>query len=268
MTATSTSQDIGVTTPYLWIAQGASVSVPLTAVVVDLGAPKSGVTVNFTIAQGSGSLSALSAVTNSSGYASVTLSLTSFAANVQVSACVGPGNNPCQTVYGNAVAAAMLNLQAVTGAGQVITGTAFAPLAVRVTDSSTPPNPVLAASVLFQSTLLRPAGNGLTSPPGDPTITQTGMPVILSASQSTVQSDVNGLVSLIPTAGSFTAPLEIQIQVSAGTTASLQGEMEIIQANDSSGNTSSTLSPWQGSVPARRRLSQQTDGAAPPKPAF
>jgi hypothetical protein len=251
MTATSTSQDIGVTTPYLWIAQGASVSVPLTAVVVDLGAPKSGVTVNFTIAQGTGSLSAASAVTNSSGYASVTLSLTNFAANVQVSACVAPGNNPCQTIYGNAVAAAMLNLQAVAGAGQVTTGTVFQSVTVRVTDSSTPPNPVLAASVLFQSTLMRPPGNGLTTTPGDPTSTQTGMPVILSESQNTAQSDVNGLTSFSPSAGLFAAPLEIQIQVSAGTTALLQDEMEIIQANDS-GNAPPTFSPWQGSVPTRR----------------
>jgi hypothetical protein len=254
MTATSTSQDIGVTTPYLWIAQGASVSVPLMALVVDLGAPKSGVTVNFTVVQGTGSLSAGSAITNSSGYASVTLSLTNFAANVQISACVAPGNSPCQTIYGNAVAAAMLNLQAVAGAGQVITGTAFQPLTVRVTDSLTPPDPVLGATVLFQSTLLRPAGNGLTAAPGDPTSTQTGMPVILSESQSTAQSDVNGVATLVPSAGSFGAPLEIQIQVSAGTAAALQDEMEIIQANDDSGNTSPTFSPWQGSAPARRRL--------------
>ncbi len=54
MTATSSSSDIGVTTPYLWIAQGASVSVPLTARVVDLGAPQSGDTVDFFVDQGSG----------------------------------------------------------------------------------------------------------------------------------------------------------------------------------------------------------------------
>jgi hypothetical protein len=40
MTATSSSSDIGVTTPYLWIARGASVSVPLMARVVSLGAPE------------------------------------------------------------------------------------------------------------------------------------------------------------------------------------------------------------------------------------
>jgi len=252
LTGTSSSLDIGVTTPNLWIARGASLSVPLTARVVSLGAPQSGKQVNFFIDQGSGSLSSGSSTTNSNGYASVMLTLTNFAVNMQLSACVAPSNNPCQNISANAVAAAMVNLQAVAGAGQVVTGAAFQPLTVRVTDSSTSPNPVLGASVLFQSTVLRPAGNDVILTPGDPTVTQTGMPVFLSASQSTVQSDVNGLASFVPSVGSFTGPLEIEIQVSAGTTAALQDVMETFPAA-SSGNTSPpTSSPWQGSVPALR----------------
>jgi hypothetical protein len=216
--------------------------------------------VNFAIAQGSGSLSSASAVTNSNGYASVTLTLTNFTANVQLTACVAPGNNPCQTIYGNAVAPGMINLQAVAGAGQVVTETVFQPLTVRVTDSSTPPNSVLGASVLFQFTVLRPVGNNLVLTPGDPTVTQPGMPVILSASQSTALSDVNGLASFTPSVGSFTGPLEIEIQVSAGTTAVLQDELEALQTG-SSGNTSPTFSPWRGSVPAPRGPPRQSGGA-------
>jgi hypothetical protein len=253
MTATSSSSDIGVTTPYLWIAQGASISAPLTARVVSLGAPQRGVTVNFMVAQGSGTLSAASAVTNSQGYASVTLTLTNFSSSVQLNACVAPGNNPCQNIYGNAVAAALLNLQAVAGADQVVAGTAFQPLMVRVTDSSTPPNAVLGASVLFQSTVLRPAGGNQTLAPADPIVTQTGTPVILSSSQNTIASDANGLASFVPSVGTFTGPLEIEIQVSAGTTAVLEDELESIPAG-SSGNTSSTFSQWHGGVPAPRGL--------------
>jgi hypothetical protein len=251
LAATSTSVDIGVTTPLLWIAQGASVSVPLTARVVSLGAPQSGVTVNFAIAQGTGSLSSASAVTNSQGYASVTLALTNITASVQLTACVAPANNPCQTISGNAVAASRLNLQAVAGAGQVVTGSLFQPLTVRVTDSSTPPNPILGANVLFQFTVMRPSGDGLPPAAGDPSGTQTGMPVILSARQSTVQSDVNGLASLVPSVGSFNGTLEIQIQVSAGTTAVLQDELESVPAA-SGGSTSPTFSQWPGGVPALR----------------
>ena len=256
MTATSSSLDIGVTTPLLWIAQGASLSVPLTARVVSLGLPQSGKTVNFGIGQGAGSLSSPSAVTNSQGYATVTLTLTNFVASVQVSACVAPANAPCQTFSGNAVAAALLKMNAVSGAGQVVAGTAFQPLTVRVTDSNTPPNLVLGASVLFQSTVMRPPGDGLSLTSGDSTVTQTGMPVILSESQSTVQSDVNGLASLVPSVGSFTGTLEVQVQVSTGTTALLQDVLESVPAA-SSGNTSSTPGLWHGSVPAPSRPPRQ-----------
>jgi hypothetical protein len=251
MTATSSSSDIGVTPHYIWIAAGASVSVPLTARVVNLGAPQSGVTVNFTVAQGSGSLSAASAVTNSQGYASVTLTLTNFSTSVQINACVAPGNNPCQNIYGNAVAAALMNLQSVAGAGQVALGTVFRPFTVRVTDNSTPANLILGASVLFQSTVQRPEGNGVMLGPGDPVVGGPGMPVILSASQNTIESDVNGLASFVPSVGSFTGPLEIAIQVSAGTTAVLEDELETFPASNS-GNTSHTFSPWRGGVSAVR----------------
>lgn len=227
LSATSSATAIAVTTPYLWIAYGASVSVPITARVVNSGTPQAGVTVNFVVAQGSGSLSSPSAVTNSNGYASVTLTVTNFAVNVQLSACVGPGNDPCQTVSGNAVAAVLLNLQPVAGAAQIVTGQGFVPLTVRVTDSSTPPNPVLGASVLFQSIVLRPTANDLTLVTGDTdTSTQAGMPVILSASQSSVTSDANGLASFVPSIGPFSGLLEVEIQISAGATAALSEVME------------------------------------------
>ncbi|MGC2372085.1 MAG: IPT/TIG domain-containing protein [Candidatus Sulfotelmatobacter sp.] len=225
LSATSTASDIGITTPYLWIAQGASLNVPITARVVSTGTPQGGVTVDFRIAQGSGSLSAASAVTNSTGYATVTLTLTTFTGNVQVVACVASGS-PCQTAYGNAVAASALNLQAVAGAAQAITAAPFQPLTVRVTDSSTPPNPVLGADVLFQSAILRPPANDLTVTSGDTTVKPTGMPVILAASLSSTTSDANGLANFLPSTGSFSGILEVEIQVSAGTSAGLQDVME------------------------------------------
>lgn len=224
--ATTSSSQIGVTTPYLWVAQGATVSVPITARVVSNGIAENGVTVNFTIAQGSGSLSSAAAVTNSAGYATVTLTLTNFTANVQLTACVAPGNSPCQTVYGNAVAASLLNLQAVAGGVQVVTGQSFQPVIVRVTDSSSPPNPVLAASVVFQSTVMRPTGSGLSMVVGDSSSTQTGVPTILSSVQTSVQSDGNGLARFVPTTGSFTGLLDAEIQISAGTAALIQDVLE------------------------------------------
>jgi hypothetical protein len=113
--AIESTSDIGVSTPYLWIAQGATVSVPLTARVLSNGVPQNNVTVNFTVVNGSGTLSAASAPTGSRGCATVTLTVTQLAALVQVSACVAPGNIPCQTIYANSVPLAQQNLQPVAG---------------------------------------------------------------------------------------------------------------------------------------------------------
>ena len=252
LVGTSSSLDIGITTPNMWIVSGTSVSTPITARVLSLGQPKAGATVNFAIMQGTGSLSAGSAVTNSSGYASVTLTLTNFTTTLQLSACVAPGNVPCQNMAAHIASAGSLNLQAVSGEGQVVAGTALQPLIVRVTDSSTPPNPVLGASVSFQSTLLRPTENELTQAPGGPSADPGGMPVILAVSQSTIQSDVNGLASFLPGLGSFTGPLEIDLLVSAGSTALLQDQMEAFP-EDASGSVSPLLHrPWHGSLPIVR----------------
>jgi hypothetical protein len=237
--------NIGVSTPFLWIAQGASLAVPLTARVVNQsGAPLSGETVNFSIALGSGSLSAPSAATSAAGLATVNLTLTNFTGNVEVNACVGQANKPCQNINANAVALALFNLQAVAGAGQVVAESAFQPLTVRVTDSSTPPNSVIAANVLFQSIVVRPVGSNLTLAPGDPAATQTGMPAILGSTQVSVPSDANGLASFVPSVGSLSGRLEIEIQVSAGTTAALQDVLEMFP-EQTSGETSSAASAVQ-----------------------
>jgi len=228
VTTLATSQplpvNIGVTTPLLWIAYGASVTVPLTAQVVNQsGAPLTGVTVNFFL--GSASSPFGSAVTGGNGYATVDVALTNFTTGITMSACVGQANNPCQNINAFAVSQAQLNLQPVAGAGQIVAESAFKPLTVRVTDSSTPPNPVLAASVLFQSTVLRPVGNDPIPQRSNSSGTQTAMPIILGSTRVGVQSDANGLASLVPTAGSFTGTLEIGILVSAGA-AELQEVME------------------------------------------
>ena len=205
---------------------------------------------------GSGSLSAPKATLNSRGYATVTLTVTNLSASFQVNACVAPNNNPCQNIYGTAVPGAMLNLQPVAGAGQLIAGSAFQPLTVRVTDSSSPPNPVLGANVLFQSMVLRPAGNNLALTTGDsPT---NSMPVILSSTQTSVQSNSNGLASVTPSVGSFTGTLEIEIQISAGASALLQDVMESLpetyfgsNPSPSGSSPSQAIAPRPVGLPAR-----------------
>jgi len=214
----------------LWISQGATVSTPLKARVLSNGVAQPGATVNFKVVQGTGTLSAASATTNSTGYATVTLSVTGIAALVQVSACVAPANAPCQTIYANPVPLSQQQLDPVAGAGQVSTGQAFQPVVVRVTDSSSPPNPVLAAPVQFQTTVLRPGGSAPAGGNGETNPINPAMPVILSVTQTSATTDINGLASVTPSSGSFSPPVEVNVAVTAGTTAQLDDVLEVLPA--------------------------------------
>ncbi len=199
------------------IMQGASVNVALTARVLSNGFPLSGSTVNFQVFKGSAGLSASSVTTNSNGYASTLLEISSMAGDVQVSACVGPGNSPCLSFYGTSVPASVLQLQPVAGSPQVVTaGHAFQPVMVRVTDSSNPPDPVLAATVAFQFAGERVAGDSTIISAGDTNIHNDPSPVILFSGQTTVQSDANGLASWQPTTEGFEGDVAILGAVTVG----------------------------------------------------
>jgi hypothetical protein len=224
LNATESISDIGVLIPYFWIAQGATVSVPLTARVLSNGVAQSSLGVNFSVVKGSGTLTSTTGSTSSSGFATTTLTVTQLSSQVQVSACVAPSNSPCQAFYATPVPLAQQNLQPVSGGGQVSTGAAFQPVVVRVTDSSSPPNPVIAAGVSFQTTVLRPVGTSS----GQPAPTNPPMPVILQVSQSNATSDLNGLASLVPLPGGFSAPLEVDVTVTAGTTAWLDDPLFVL----------------------------------------
>ena len=97
LVGTASTLDLAALTPTLWVGQGATLAVPLTVEALGLGAPIPNVTVNFTLTQGSATLSAGSAITNAAGIASITVTITNLVANVRVSACVAPNNSPCQT---------------------------------------------------------------------------------------------------------------------------------------------------------------------------
>lgn len=245
--AIESASDIGVLTPRLWVAQGASAILPLTARVLSNGVPRNNVTVNFTVVGGAGTLSAASAQSDSSGYATVTLTVTQLTTTVQLTACVAPGNAPCQTIYVNPVSLANLVLWPVSGSGQVSTGQAFQPVVVRVTDSASPPNSVAAANVLFLTTVMRGTsfggGNGTTNPGNG------AMPTILQVNSSTALTDSNGLANIVPSAGGFSAPLEVDIGVAAGTSATLDYPLQLLPA----ASTGSSGQAPGGSPPLRLR---------------
>jgi hypothetical protein len=250
--AIESALDIGITTPYAWIAQGATLGIPLTARVLSNGVAQSGVTVNFNIVQGDGALSASSAATNSTGYAAVILNLTQLASLVVVSACVSPANAPCQIFYGNVVPAAQQQLQSVAGAGQVSTGQAFQPVVVRVTDSSSPPNPVAGATVTFQTTVLRPAA---ISPAGggETGTTNSASQVILAVSQASALTDVNGLANTVPSNQGFSLPLEVDVVTSAGMNAMMNDVLLAVPAPATGGKSTQTATVPGATTPVSIR---------------
>ena len=219
---TSSQLDLSLTTPVVWIAQGATVSWPLTARVLANGNPAGAMSVNYQITRGGGTLSAPAALTGSNGYATVNLQLSSVAAAVQVSVCVAPSNSPCQVFNATVVATSSLQLQPVAGSLQITaSGRSFQPVVVRVMDSSSPPNGVLGASVFFQSYAGRMPQNQPIIWTGEAGISQPGMPVILAKSQATVQSDVNGVASFPLSTGGVSGNVAVVGSATAGT-ASLQ----------------------------------------------
>jgi hypothetical protein len=243
LNATESASDLGVLTPYLWIAQGATVNVPLTARVLSNGNPQNNVAVNFSVASGSGSLSSSSIASNSGGYASDTLTLANFGGTVQVNVCATLANLVCKQIYANPVPLSQLNLEPVAGAGQETAAGTLQPVIVRVVDAASPPHSVTGAAVAFQTTVLRPQGTTTTNGGGETNPTNSGMPVILSVSASTVASDVNGLATITPSSAGFSPPLDVDVAISAGANAALNDALQLFPSTTSDEQQGTTVDP-------------------------
>jgi hypothetical protein len=218
LAADSSSMELALVPQTTHIAQGASVTVSLTARVLSNGSGLSGISVNFVIVKGSGTLSPSTVVSDANGYAATTLQLSSITSDVQVNASVASETNASPTFYGTAVPASGLQLQPVAGGTQMVpVGQNFQPVVVRATDFSTPPNPVQGANVLFQSTVERSGSAGSGTSGGDTTITQNPTSIVLSSSQSFVISDGNGFATFQPTTSGFTGAVEVVGSATAGT---------------------------------------------------
>jgi hypothetical protein len=218
LVATSSSNtEIALVAPTKWIGQGATIDVPLSAHVLKQGVPQVGITVNFAVQRGAASLTNASAATNQSGFAGTTAHLNNHTADVQISACVAPGNSPCQNFTLYATPASLWKLESVSGAAQAIAdGQAFQPLVLRVTDGSGAANSVMGVKVTFQTTFARIPRDTAIRQDGDTIVGTTAMPVILGTSTTQVVSDVGGLASMTPDDGDVSGPCELIINASAG----------------------------------------------------
>ncbi len=214
---TSSSLDLSLLSPYGWIAQGAAANVTLTARVLSNGKAVSGRTVHYYLTKGSGTLSPSSGQTDGNGYVSSTLQILSMSGDERVSVCVEPGDAPCQTFYGSAVAGSALQIQAVSGNLQVAgPGTDFQPVVARVTDSANPPHPVEGAPVVFAALIGRGDPNNPILPADDGLFNNNPPPIILGSWNIPATSDANGIANIQPSTGGFSGDLAIVGSATAG----------------------------------------------------
>jgi hypothetical protein len=219
--------DIALGTETVWVAQGASVDLSINAIAVSAGTPQPGIAINFLVTKGGPALSSSSGVTDSGGRLSVNLHVPVATEEVHVVACAGPANLPCSHTFRMIpIAASALQLQAVSGNRQfAFGGQPLQPVVVRVTDASTPPNPVAAVNVIFQALLTPPQPDPASVSIGDTNITHNPAPVILGSYQLTSVSDGDGLaqfqlppsnfpdVEILGTAFAGVATLQLQLRV-------------------------------------------------------
>jgi len=224
----SVALDLGAIAPTRWIGQGATLDVPLTVRALNQGTPQASVVVSFEVVRGSATLSASNATTDNSGYATSSAHLVNHSSEVQVTACVAPDNKPCQTFTLFASPASLWTLQAVSGSLQVVPqGQPFQPLVLRVTDGSSPANPVMGVAVLLDTTLARVPPDGGHRGGDDGGGRGNGMPVILGTSEAQLVSGENGLLSLVPGIAGVNGAYDVFITATAAG-AQLQFHMQVL----------------------------------------
>ena len=241
--SSSPALDLAAVTPTRWIGQGATIDVPLIVQALKAGAPQSNVVVNYKLTVGTATLSAGSATTNSSGYATVSAHLANHSADVQVSACVAPNNAPCQTFTLHAVPASLWTLETMSGSVQVVPdGQLFQKLIMRVTDGSAAANPVMGVNVAFNTTLARvPPGSG-SQTEGDTIVGAPGLAIILGSWSTPAVTTQDGIASIVPSPGTVVGPCDLFIAVNAGPAAA-QFHLQIVAAVGGHSQTSLRLVP-------------------------
>jgi hypothetical protein len=250
LTGTASTLDLAAINPARWIAQGATLAVPLAVEALDMGAPVPNVAIKFTVTNGTASLSANTASTNSAGVASVNAQVTNLSGTIQISACVTPGNSPCQTFTLLVVPPSSWTLEAVSGTSQIVPGgQAFQPLVMRVTDGTAADDPVVGVNIAFLTMLERnPQGPGDGPPQGDLDRGASAAPIILGTSLVQLLTDANGMASVVTTAGSL-SPCNVFVTVTAGS-GTVQYELESLDPITAALGQPARL----GFTPAQRRM--------------
>ena len=208
--------EITLAQPTVYVGTGSNVSVPVSALVVGNGVPVAGTTVNFLKNYGTATISPASSITGPDGMASSLVTVSGLASDVNISACVAPGNAPCRALNIDPVTDSSLRLQKVSGDAQsVAIGQNFAPLVLRVTD--TMGNPVIGVPVMFDVHVNEATTTAAPVTTGEVVTTHTSDPVTLSSSMVKVVSDASGLVTLSGIAAQQ-QPVQVMVRATTGQT--------------------------------------------------
>ncbi|MBZ5569078.1 MAG: hypothetical protein LAN64_14660 [Acidobacteriia bacterium] len=236
--------------PKIYVVTGTNASVPLVAHVAGNGAPLPGRLVEFDVMLGAGTLTAATATTDSAGEARSTLTVTSLASEVRISACVGSApETACDIFYVYPVSApGGAQLFKAGGDGQyVAAGQRFAPVSVRVLDTNVVPNTLSGVAVRFRLTAYREQAGDSSQTAGEIVTGQHAQPVVLSSSDTTVYSDGWGQASLIPQFPAFRGALRIDIQASIPSGQTVTFTLHTL--GDSSSTGERHVSPKSGADP-------------------
>jgi adhesin/invasin len=218
LAGTSSQLDLSLITPPVWVAQGATVILPVRARAMSNGTPIPGLKLNYQITAGAGSLSATSSQTDSSGNASVNLQVTSLAGSIRVTVCVAPNDIPCQVLNATMVQTSSLQLQPLSGLAQVaFPGQSFQPVSVRVVDAANSLHAIMGANVTFLAYIGRLAGNEPILWTAESSISQPPMPIILADTQGASQSGIDGVASFPLSTGGISGNLALVGTASVGT---------------------------------------------------
>ena len=217
LSGTNSTLAVSPLTPPAYAATNAAVTWPLPVrVLAANGTPIAGQPVQYRIVlgQGVGTVAPSSANTNAAGEASSTLTVPSLTTRVQVSACVG---SVCATFTLLPVLDSSLQVQKIAGDGQIVSvGQSFQPLVVRVTDSSSPGNPVRRASVRFDVNAMRWEPPPPPLPPGDNSMGRPVRRIPVAGWTVTTTADDNGVATLPVVFSASQGAVEVTVHAVSG----------------------------------------------------
>lgn len=188
LVVSSSTLDVAALEPLIFAAEGASFQRPLVARALSHGVPLPGRSVAFRVTEGRAVVTA-TAVSDAQGDAPSLLAVNAHSSTVAVVACVLPGESPCATFTIHAVPLAGAKLEFVSGANQVITAGAFAPLGVRVSHEG---KPLAYAPVRFVETAVSGASLSRTGGPQRQSIK------VLRGAERVIPTGTAGYASHVP----------------------------------------------------------------------